>query len=444
MIKIVELQIISKILKTGNFALVESNGITEDFFKGKKDSKGKETKGFVDEYRFIKDHVEKYGNVPDTETFLSAFPIYKDGGLPDVFESDEFLVDKIREEHLFRQGAPILQRAAEIFLEDANAGVEYMLKALQDLQVNYNLGGTDIIAQADQRLEHLKERIENQDQWYFSSGFPELDTVMHGIKRGEELLVIFARTNQGKSWVLEKMIAHIWKQGFNVGYISPEMGADSIGYRFDTLYKGFSNSNLVWGNKDTDVDAYAQYIDELKEQKNKFVVATPKDFGRTITVSKLRQWVKQQKLEALAIDGITYLTDERGKRNDNKTTSLTNISEDLMSLSVELGIPILVVVQANRNGVIDKDSDGTPELESIRDSDGISHNATKVISLRQKDGGLDLNLPKNREGRVNVRFRYLWNINTGEFIYTENTDTATPEEKAERRERKKATGKDIF
>lgn len=444
MICVVELQIIAKIIKTGDFSIIENNCLTEEFFRGKKDENGKYTKGFEEEFNFIKDHYEKYGNVPDKETFLSAFPIYNEGGLPDVFESDEFLVEKIREEHLFRQGAPILQKAAAIFLEDANAGVEYMMKALQELQVNYSLGGTDIIAQASERLNHLKERIENQSEWYFSSGFPELDAVTHGIKRGEELFVIFARTNQGKSWVLEKMIAHIWRQGFNVGYVSPEMGPDSIGYRFDTLYKGFSNSGLVWGNSDLDVDSYSEYIEELKKQNNKFVVATPKDFGRTITVSKLRKWIKQNNLEALAIDGITYITDERGKRNDNKTTSLTNISEDLMSLSVELGIPILVVVQANRSGVVDKDSDATPELESIRDSDGISHNATKVLSLRQKDGGLDANLVKNRDGKVNVRFRYLWNINIGEFTYTENAESSTPEQKAERRERKKATGKDIF
>ena len=120
----------------------------------------------------------------------------------------------------------------------------------------------------------------------------------------------------------------------------------------------------------------------------------------------------------LAIDGITYMTDERYKRGDNKTTQLTNISEDLMQLSCELRIPILVVVQSNRGGV-DKD---TPDLEDIRDSDGISHNATKVISLRQKGDGLIMHIKKNRDGRVGDKICYLWDIDTGTFNYVESLD----------------------
>ena len=61
---------------------------------------------------------------------------------------------------------------------------------------------------------------------------------------------------------------------------------------------------------------------------------------------------------------------KRYKKGDNKTISLINISEDLMALSIELGIPILVVVQSTRGGVKNADSEGTPELENIRDSDG--------------------------------------------------------------------------
>ena len=439
MICVIELQFLSRVIATGDYSIIENNAITEDYFK-----RDKNEESFVDEFNFIKEHYDKYGNVPDRETFLSRFPVYKDGGLPDVSESSKYLVDALREEYTFRKYAPILKKAADIALEDANAGVEYMLQAIKDVQVNYNIGGTNIIADADVRLEHYKDRIDNQENWYFSSGFPEIDQVIHGIKRISELIVVYARTNQGKSWVLEKMIAHIWRLGFNVGYISPEMDEDSIGYRFDTLYKGFSNSDLTWGNTGINIEEYEKYIEDLRQTQTKFIVATPRDFGNRITISKLRNFVKQNNLEALAVDGITYISDERGRRNDNKTTSLTNISEDLMSLSGELGIPIFVVVQANRNGVIDSDTDGTPGLESIRDSDGIAHNASKVFSVRQKDGGMSLCVAKNREGKVGMTFKYLWNINIGEWIYTPDDNNVTEEERVERRERKKESGKDVF
>jgi replicative DNA helicase len=214
------------------------------------------------------------------------------------------------------------------------------------------------------------------------------------------------------------------------------MGASSIGYRFDTLYKNFSNRGLMWGKDTVEVDQYQQYISELQQRQNKFIVATPNDFTRKITVSKLRNWIKQFKLDLVAIDGITYMTDERFVRGDNKTIQLTHISEDLMSLSMEMKVPILIVVQANRGGVVENDSDGTPELETIRDSDGIAQNASKVISIRQtKDGILKLEVKKQRFGSVGGKLNYKWDIDTGDFIFVPSYDDAEPQEKTERKVR---------
>lgn len=432
----VSLQIISKILATQDLSIIENNLLSVDYFVG-----------YEDEYNYIIDHNKTYGNVPDKATFLSKFP---DIELVDVTESDRYLVDTIREEYLYYKSIPVIQKAADLLKSDSNAAAEYLLHSLQDLQPNYNLGGVDIIADAEDRYTQFVERKEHQEDWFFTCGFEELDELIHGIQREEELLVIFARTNQGKSWVLEKMCTHVWQLGFNVGYVSPEMGANSIGYRFDTLHSNFSNKGLMWGKDDVDEKEYSDYLQTLKTSKNKFIVSTPNDFDRKITVTKLKNWIKQYKLDLIAVDGITYMTDERYKRGDNKTTSLTNISEDLMSLSMEMKVPILVVVQANRNGVSQDDNDDTPELDTIRDSDGISHNASKVISIRQtKDGILKMTVKKQRFGAVGGKLNYSWNVNTGTFTWVPAEDDATRPEKRERaikRERKKFSGdkEDVF
>ena len=419
----IALQIISKILATKDSSILEDNLLTKDYFVG-----------YENEYEFIVQHEKNYGSVPDKATFLSKFP---DVDLVEVTESDRYLVDTIREEYLYYKSVPVVQKIAELLKSDANAASEYMIQAMKDLQPEYRLGGTNIIVDADQRYEQFIERKEHQNNWFFTCGFEELDDLIHGIQREEELLVIFARTNQGKSWVLEKMCTHVWQIGYNVGYISPEMGASSIGYRFDTLYKNFSNRGLMWGKDDIDVKEYSDYLKSLKNTKNSFIVATPNDFDRKITITKLKNWIKQFKLDMIAIDGITYMTDERYRRGDNKTTSLTNISEDLMALSMEMKVPILVVVQANRNGVSqDDEGDKTPELETIRDSDGISHNASKVISIKQtKDGILKMEVKKQRFGAVGGKLNYQWNIDTGDFVFIPSYDDAEPKQKTERKVR---------
>lgn len=411
----IQLQVLSKIISSGSNDIVEDNLLDESYFPG-----------YEEEYNFIQNHIKEYGNVPDKATFLGKFPEIE---LVEVTETDRYLVSALREENLYYRAVPIIQTSAKLFKADSNEAVEYLLNAIKTLQPNYDLGGTNIITDAKERYDQYIERKEHQEDWYFTSGFEELDEQIHGIQREEELFVIFARTNQGKSWVLEKMCTHVWNLGFNVGYISPEMSASSIGYRFDTLYKNFSNKALMWGKED--VKDYEDYINNLSENEHKFIVSTPHDFNKKITVTKLRNWITQYKLDLIAVDGITYLTDERFKRGDTKTTTLTNISEDLMSLSMELHIPVLVVVQANRTGVVDKDADGTPELESIRDSDGISHNASKVISIRQKDSVLEIGIKKQRFGSVGGKLHYVWDINCGIFTFIPSYDDAEKPEKTE-------------
>lgn len=403
----VQLQILNKVLLSKDISLIRNNDITSDMFAPPYDV----------EFDFILNHYEQYGNVPDKETFLSKFP---DFDLVEVTESDNALLDIFFEEQLYNNLVNVVNVVANKASDNSNDAVEYLKSQLSNLTVRSSKTYVNIIHEAEKRLAEVEEKSNSDNACFIPTGFPELDNAINGWGRGEEFVVIFARTGQGKSWVLVKAATHAWEIGYNVGYVSPEMSYNRIGYRFDTHYNHFSNADLLSGR--VNLESYREYISKLKDKDGKFIVAVPEDFNRRITVSKLRTFVKDEKLDMLCIDGIRYLSDERGNSRDNMTTSLTNISEDLMSLSRELKIPVLVVVQANRGGVQDAEQRGTPELESIRDSDGIAHNATKVISLRQTGPGLEMGIKKNRDGATNVRLVYTWDIDTGIFTYIPGED----------------------
>lgn len=402
----VQIQALNKIIRSASFDIVVQNELTEDYFFD-----------FPDEFNFIKDHYKKYGNVPDMETFLDNFNEFS---VIEVSESDKYLVDKLREEYLYKKLVPILTQGASILKDgDSRDAQDYVISSIKEIEVSHAEIGESIIRCCDKRYNEYLERKNSTTPWMRPTGFKELDDEIGGLNPGEEFVVVVARTNNGKSWFLAKMLTHNWKVGANVGYISPEMSASQIGYRFDTLNKHFSNFSLYSG-KELE-DDYDGYIGDLKQNtKSDFIVATPMDFDKKITVQKLKNFILKYKLDILGIDGITYLTDERYKRGDNKTTSLTNISEDLMSLSCELKIPIIAVVQANRNGV--EENGDVPSLESIRDSDGISHNASKVISIRNKDGKLKLEVTKARNCRVGTKLTYKWDIDHGVFEFVEEDE----------------------
>ena len=421
----VELQILSRVIRDRNASILTLNGITEEYFIT-----------YGEEYSYIMEHLKNYGNVPDKETFLSKFPNF---ALLDVTETDAYLVETFNEEHLYSLTVPVINKLAEIIQTDSRAAVEYLQSQLPFLSQNNVVIGKDIISGADERFQEWESRKADKDKFSIPTGFKELDEITGGWQRGEEFAVIFARTGQGKSWVLIKTLEHAWKIGMRVGLIEPEMSAIKTGYRFDTLSANISNTDLMRGQN---IDDYDEYIENLKKNQTPFFVASPKDFRRNITVSKIRAFIESNKIDILGIDGISYLKDERMQRGDNRTTGLTNISEDLMDLSIDLKIPIIVVCQSNREGAKEDDA---PDLENIRDSDGIAYNASSVIAIRQKGPGLEFSIRKNRNGRNGDKLIYLWDIDKGTFQYIPNDDSSRDNsEEIEKAREEFKSGKEVF
>lgn len=393
----VELQILNKVLKDGNDSILKLNDITKEYFNE-----------YLEEYEWIMNHQATYGNIPDIETFLATF---QDFDIIQVSESTEYLINTFREEYLYRQAVPVIQNLAKKLQTNSYDAVEYLKAEIPNLKITGAIKGIDIISQASERFKEWQETKENKDSKFLQTGFQELDDEIGGLHCGEELCVLFARTGIGKTWVALKMLEHNWKMNKRIGLLEPEMTGNRIGYRFDTLHQHISSRALYRGE---DIQGYERYINKLSSSEIPFFVTHPKDFpNRQVTVSRLKSWVENNKLDILCIDGISYLMDERRQRGDNKTSQLTNISEDLMQLSIDCEIPVIVVVQSNRG--VEKGAD--LNIENIRDSDGIAFNASLVISIQQKEEGLQLITNKVRNGNANQKLIYMWDADVGTFEY---------------------------
>lgn len=412
----IAIQAITRIVDGKDYSFIEDNQLSRDMFGN-----------FADVYDFIVEHYQKYKVIPDDATVQDKFP---DFVFEEVNESDEYIIDKLRDEKATSDLQNIFLKLNDI--SDKNGSVEalnYLKQAINTLEVTSRINSVEILESVADRVQHTSDVTLNRADWFIPTGFTELDNDINGFQRGDELIVLYARTNQGKSWISEKIATYMVEIGFRVGYFSPEMSELDIGYRFDTLHGHISNNAMRLGRFDDtfSLTSYEEYGNTLSEIHGKLFVTRPKTFNRKVTVSRLRQWIKSDKLDAVFIDGITYLTDERFKRGDSKTISLTNISEDLMELSAEMRVPIIVVVQANRGGVVDKNSLDTPELENIRDSDGIAQNASIVYAIRQvktsnNETFLIFDNKKMRGGEVGKSYKYRWNINYGTFEIVNSSD----------------------
>ena len=389
---------------------------------------------YDNEYKFILNHFRTYKTIPDASTMLDHFDTFT----PMVVnESVNYLEQRLYEEYVYNTVSELINDSTQGFTTDAVKAKEKLMQQLQNIKSPSRSYGVDIIKTAQSRYDKLIDKLNDRDEYILSTNLTELDMILNGgLRRGEEFVVIYARTNNAKTWIAEKLAVEVWAgpkddkgnitgKGQNVGFFSPEMSADEIGYRFDTLFKNFDNHGITGADANFKSDDYKKYVNTLtKKDRPAFSVVTPLDFpNRRVTVSELRRWIEELDLQMIVIDGLTYLTNERGSKGKNTTENLTEIAEDLMLLSIEKKIPIVTVMQANRTGA--RDSDGevsteSPELDTIRGSDGISHNASRAISVYKAKDVIKLYLSKNRYGEKGQHLFYQYDINTGKFTYTPN------------------------
>lgn len=400
----VQEQTLSYILSNKDSSLIISNRLDESFFPN-----------YTSEWKYIVNHFNKYGTIPDAETFLSVFP---DFDLINVKEPSQYLIDELYKEHQSNNLAQTFNAVRKLLLENkTEEAVDLYRKAYEELAVGTPLTTVDILRDTS-RYDAYAERVSNFDKYYVRTGFPELDAIIGGWDREEELATIVARPNVGKSWILLKCALSAAEQGLNVGIYSGEMSERKVGYRLDTLLEHISNGALIHGSASI-MNDYKNYIDNLPNRiKGTIKVLTPKMINGLASVTSLRAFIEKDNLDILFIDQHSLLEDDRKAKNPVERAA--NISKDLKQLQVLKRIPIISVSQQNRasteNGV------GT---EMVAQSDRISQDSTILIFIeRDKDNKnmIKLKLVKSRDSENGKDLCYNVDFNKGEFTYIPGED----------------------
>lgn len=367
-----------------------------------------------DEFRFILNHYHRYGVIPDKTTFIATF---NDFDFVEVSESLEYIIYKLKEAYTFSKISTLLESNTEKIKEDSIKASEFLKGAIDDLLREVGTAKRtdyDIVKNANERGELYNTRLASSGIMGISTGVDELDSILHGWLN-EDLVTIFARTNEGKSWLALFFSVMAWASGKKVLFYSGEMSREVVGYRFDTLYSHYSNTALMQGlnslGDDLSVEDYQNYIRDLSTKEG-FYVVTPRDLGDKPTVRTIENLYEDLKPDLICIDQLTLMRDMRN--GENKRIRYNNISEDLFSLSEKIQKPILAVTQAKRDSNKKKEEkDLPPELDEIYESDGIAQNSTRVISMKVVGRVLKLAIKKNRYGEKDKEVFLIWDKDRG-------------------------------
>ena len=423
----IQLQVLNRILQKNDPSLIVLNGLDASFFPQ-----------YESEFGFIRGHYEKYGKIPDMASFLDRFPSFE---TIEVNETDSYLIDELYRE----RNGNVLAKAfnkVRVLLQQGNvddAMAEYR-KAEQGLSSGRSLQSTDLVKDVSRYQDYL-DRTRDFGKYYINTGFSELDSVIGGFDRQDELALVVARTNVGKSqWLMKSAVASL-KQGLNVGMYSGEMSERKVGYRFDTAMSGISNGSISHGSLSVKQE-YEKYIESLPSSVKRgcFKVITPQSISGPADVNALGAFIDKENLDILFIDQISLLEDQRKGRSP--VEKYANISKDLKLLQTMKRIPIVSVSQQNRTAT----ESGSVDTTQIAMSDRLGQDSTLVIFLEKKDSIIKMTLVKSRDSENGKVFEYNVDFNTGKWQYIPKEGDDSPAIDASRYEptENEASGEDCF
>ena len=393
----IQCQVLNYILQKSDVSFITLNNIDQEFFSD-----------YADEFNYIINHYNEYGNCPDIYTFANKFPNFD---IINVNESTDYLLNELYEDRNKRKLASVFNKIRDLINQNKiEEAINFYTTASTEIVKSTSLNCVDILKNVD-RYDLYADKINNFTKYYIKTGFNELDNIIGGWDKQDELATIVSRTGNGKTWVLLKVALAAAEQGLTVGLFSGEMSEVAIGYRIDTLVSHISNSSILKGKDDIQVQ-YKKYIEELpKKYSGSIKVLTPSMLNGSVGVTALRAFVEKEDLDILLIDQHSLLEDDRNAKTPVEKAS--NISKDLKLLQVLKKIPIIAISQQNRTT---ESLDG-PTSANVAQSDRISQDSSILLFLERKEDLLTLNLVKSRNSINGIKLQYRVDFNTGNFIY---------------------------
>lgn len=181
----IQLQALNYILNSKDSSIITLNSLTDEFFSD-----------YKNEFNYIKDHLDRYQNIPDKETFLSQFPNFD---IIAVNEKPNYIVDELYKDRNTRLMAQTFNKVRDLLIDKkVDQAMSLYSNAASQITSAIHLDCVDITKDTS-RYDNYVDRCRDFSKSYVKTGFPELDKIIGGWDRNEEYATIVARSNVGKS-----------------------------------------------------------------------------------------------------------------------------------------------------------------------------------------------------------------------------------------------------
>lgn len=263
-------------------------------------------------------------------------------------------------------------------LYEANGDTPEVLDAIQSelMQVGHNTRAKamptmrDLVHQATNIIEDIYNRkgaISGLD-----TGFPDFNSMTDGL-HAAEMIVIAGRPSMGKTSLAMNMVEHVaCDLQKPVGVFSLEMTGVALVTRM-LLCRAQQNLRAVQRGFLSDRDF--PKISIAASALSKAPIHVDDSAGLPVMQfrARARRMHQQHKLALIVADYLQLFTTSG---HQNRAQEVGAISSAIKNTAKELGIPIIVLSQLNRD--VERDKNRKPRLADLRESGGIEQDADLV------------------------------------------------------------------
>lgn len=400
--------LISALVNTGDVGAAASYGVSPHHFRG-----------FKDEYNWLLNYAETYGEAPSKDIFCSTFDDFVFSTHSDVRSAVDMVFKANNRNRIRLAATEAVDLAA---MGDPLAAYERMLEA------------KPLTTRAE--VKPLLTDMTFFDTWNaphqgVEVPYRTLQRHTKGIKPGN-LWYMAARPGQGKTAHLGNIATYAVLTGCRVMFYSLEMSEDEVRARFHAaLASHFGVEGLTMSDiRDHRVDmhTYKTFVGELGDRLDGHLdIHTPAD--GPVTPSTVAAAADEYDLNV--VDYIGLMRDDLNRPAVDDWRTAASISNRLKEIALAEKTAMLAASQINREG---ETGTAPPKIKNLAQSDALGQDGDVVVTMRAKPFNVAtaFSLEKNRHGVSGIPFFTTFDPDRG--IYTEITSEQAEELAIDREE----------
>ena len=368
-----EMQLVCKIIKTGELRRVVEWGITEEDFLNL------ETKGIYKQLIAIYSNPDTQGSVLGPRLAQEKFGQLNVDDV-DTHTSIEHLCLEVRNRRLskeIKEGSLRAIELADVAPVDALSQMQITAANVMKLDAGKQTD-VELYTGMDQVVQEYFDNKQGKTPGKFRWPWGPLQEETCG-GQGDDYIVFYGRPKSMKSWVLCFLIAWMLEDGLRVLVYTKEMTTKNIYKRIAAFLACVPYDDLRKAKLTQEQEGKLLFwLAEAKKMagQNRLVVLSAKDVAGRDTVSWLRTKVDKYAPQVVFVDGL-YLMSPENSKISKTNERVESISRAMRALVLETQTPVIATMQANRLAA----KHDKAEFDEIAFSDSISQDCTMAIRV---------------------------------------------------------------